>query len=413
MSVSTMAVNPTRLAHLVTSNCLPSEAEAEQARGAIADALQELERVTDEISKLEQRRKELNEHIHAHKGIVSPWRRLLPELVIEIMRYCTTSKLYPSQHPEFENPFTIGQVCSAWRDIALSAPSLWANVDIKVSTLSTQSQAEALERLLQRSYPHCLELEVEYQPLQLQLQSPAPLQVIQTIRKFSQRWRSLDIRLTGSLLEALVSSTSLPNLESLILRSSWVYDPYPPPQTHECLPRGVTFRNAPTLRKLNLVNTYLNTATIIDCFPLEQLTDLDIFVGRINRPTQFSGVHTARLLSRTPNLQTYRLSSVPESCLSEDYAGSALMTKPVLLPHLHTLELQTYDRWSSIFDNLALPDLQNVRLEVSSSSWANRWLDDPFDRLLERSQRAKISCDMSASTFGTHVHQCVIGRKAR
>ncbi|TFK54540.1 hypothetical protein OE88DRAFT_1655250 [Heliocybe sulcata] len=411
MSMSETMVDPSALHSLVTSNRLPSEREAEQARTLIADAVQELARVNVELLELERKRKDLENYIHAHKSVVSPWRRLLPELVIEIMRYCATDKLCPSQHHDFENPFVIGQVCSAWRDVALSTPSLWTNVHVTVSTLSTVSQAQALERLLQRSHPHFLTLKVEYQPLQIH-QSGAPLQVIHTLRKSSERWRSLDVSLTGSLLEALVDSAPLPNLETLVLRSSWMYNPYPPPATHESLPRGTTFKGAPALRKLNLSNTYLNTSTIIDCFPLEQLTELDIFVGRINRPTQFSGFHTTHLLAHTPNLETYRLSSVPETCPPEDYPESALTSHPVPMPHLRTLELQTYDRWSPIFDNLVLPGLEKVRLEVSSSSWRNRWADGPFDRLLERSQRTKISCDASASTFGIHVYDCVIGPKA-
>ncbi|EPQ57156.1 hypothetical protein GLOTRDRAFT_127529 [Gloeophyllum trabeum ATCC 11539] len=397
-----MTTDSYALEDLVTSNRVPSDAEAAHAHDIIASTRESLAALDAQIAHLQRNRAALEAEIQAHKCVVSPWRRLLPELVLTIMRHCNTRTLYPAQHPHFVNPFVVGQICSAWRALALATPSLWTSVRVVASELSTAAQARALELLLQRSHPLGLDVEVVCEPLQLQA-SGEPLAVIQTLRSSSARWRALDVQLTDSLLEALMGGVDLPRLARLVLRNTWLHTPYPPPASHESLPRGLSFQHAPALRALTLFNAYLDTATIVARFPLARLTELDVFVGRVNRPAQFSGAHAPAVLARCPRLRILRLMSVPEACppSKED----AALVEPVVVPDLHTLEIVAYDRWDLVFDKLALPSLRRLRLEVSCSSWANRWSEDCFARLLQRSGRVRSSCQVSTER-GSHVYEC-------
>ena len=91
---------------LHVERCLALDAQVLHAQTALA-ALQS-----------EQRRQ--YDLLHAHKALLTPMRRLIPDLLLEIFRHC---------HDQFvEAPMRLSGVCRKWRELVLSTPTLWTLV---------------------------------------------------------------------------------------------------------------------------------------------------------------------------------------------------------------------------------------------------------------------------------------------
>ncbi|KAJ7811593.1 hypothetical protein B0H14DRAFT_2182004, partial [Mycena olivaceomarginata] len=65
----------------------------------------------------------LRDEIHDCEGVISPIRRLPPEIIVEIFLYLTP-RGYDEPHLASEIPWHLGHICSYWRTVALSIPLL-------------------------------------------------------------------------------------------------------------------------------------------------------------------------------------------------------------------------------------------------------------------------------------------------
>ncbi|KAJ7082604.1 hypothetical protein C8R43DRAFT_1052242 [Mycena crocata] len=65
--------------------------------------------------------------------ILSPWRRLPPELLAEIYMFmlCETSSWYYHSFPEYA-PQILLRVCHTWRALAFATPALWAKLSWEI-----------------------------------------------------------------------------------------------------------------------------------------------------------------------------------------------------------------------------------------------------------------------------------------
>ncbi|TDL19023.1 hypothetical protein BD410DRAFT_686998, partial [Rickenella mellea] len=105
---------------------------------------QELTSLEDVLLPLITRRDKLKEDILAHKVLLAPARRLLPELVGEIFTHT-----FPDMHTVWTDhwrrairlqcfprpcvedmPLKLGRICRQWRHIALTTPTLWSKFRI-------------------------------------------------------------------------------------------------------------------------------------------------------------------------------------------------------------------------------------------------------------------------------------------
>ncbi|KAK0458481.1 uncharacterized protein EV420DRAFT_358229 [Desarmillaria tabescens] len=75
-----------------------------------------------------------------HLAILSPIRRVPTELLQEIFLYCIGDKQFQDIWPEggyaFEAPVVFGRVCSRWRRVSFSTPSLWSSLKITISRVA-------------------------------------------------------------------------------------------------------------------------------------------------------------------------------------------------------------------------------------------------------------------------------------
>jgi hypothetical protein len=114
---------------LLQTNDAASASDAAQIRRLSKDALAQLAAVEDEFSALEQKRKALQTSIRRYAIALAPIR-LLPT---DVLQYIFLSTLPDDRNPVMspkESPLLISQVCSTWRQAALTAPRLWSRLHI-------------------------------------------------------------------------------------------------------------------------------------------------------------------------------------------------------------------------------------------------------------------------------------------
>ncbi|KAJ7622649.1 hypothetical protein DFH06DRAFT_1009481, partial [Mycena polygramma] len=93
------------------------------------------------------------EKIDQHSKIISPLRRLPPEILEEIFR--RTLSVVSAYD---DSPWNISRVCGRWRSISLASPFLWTRVN-----LSPTIPIDALRAQLERSKPCSLTVYVACQ----------------------------------------------------------------------------------------------------------------------------------------------------------------------------------------------------------------------------------------------------------
>ncbi|KDR83129.1 hypothetical protein GALMADRAFT_58315, partial [Galerina marginata CBS 339.88] len=121
---------------LSSNNDPPSETAIHKVKTYLVTPLQELAEVNSEISQLEERLRSLTEKrdsiqisTNRYIAILSPIRRLPPDILHEVFYHCLSTHRNPIMAAS-EAPMLLTHVCSSWRTIALSSPRLWAQLHI-------------------------------------------------------------------------------------------------------------------------------------------------------------------------------------------------------------------------------------------------------------------------------------------
>ncbi|THU90869.1 hypothetical protein K435DRAFT_675166, partial [Dendrothele bispora CBS 962.96] len=137
--------------HLLDTNHAPSRAEAEHIHKHLCLPEQELQTIDEEIARLDtllhnlrSRREKAVSYIHKHRRLLSPIRRIPPEIIAELFTYCL-----PSAHPPTrdlsEAPLLLTLVCKQWREIAFRTPYLWSSLHIYIPSTRV-SDKEFMDR---------------------------------------------------------------------------------------------------------------------------------------------------------------------------------------------------------------------------------------------------------------------------
>ncbi|KAJ7696385.1 hypothetical protein B0H14DRAFT_2240124, partial [Mycena olivaceomarginata] len=108
------------------SNDVPLDSETSFIRGIISEGQNQIDTLDAQIDKMEaeiarlaQKRDEMAEHVHQHRAILAPVRRVPPELVCEILVLSLSSS---GDGPENRPPWHLGHICRLWRHCVLGVP---------------------------------------------------------------------------------------------------------------------------------------------------------------------------------------------------------------------------------------------------------------------------------------------------
>ncbi|KAF9026709.1 hypothetical protein BDZ89DRAFT_927383, partial [Hymenopellis radicata] len=120
------------------TNERPSEGEADYVHTVLRSIQDDTDNVDARLVELQsavnalmQERNKLLEYADSFKLLLSPTRRLPPELLMEIFQHaCAYALTYPGNHSfhRTKSHWVIPQVCREWRRVALSCPPLWSSI---------------------------------------------------------------------------------------------------------------------------------------------------------------------------------------------------------------------------------------------------------------------------------------------
>ncbi|KAF7334642.1 NmrA domain-containing protein [Mycena venus] len=179
-----------KLAH-GRSNIDATDLTPAATRHRIADIDTEIAALDESIHKLRLQQASLKSHLDAY---VYPVLDLPHEIVSEVFLQ-TISASTPSR---LKAPLLLGQICHTWREIALSTPALWADLNIDVrgtNDLARVNKLRLLELWLIRSRDCPLHLTISSRPPPDASDDCSIAEFIYAIVPHCARWKTLFLTL--------------------------------------------------------------------------------------------------------------------------------------------------------------------------------------------------------------------------
>ncbi|KAJ7888109.1 hypothetical protein B0H14DRAFT_1213709 [Mycena olivaceomarginata] len=128
--------------HLIISNNVPLDSEIPFIRGIVSDGQSQVVTLNSQIdnlraaiTRLSQKRDKIAKNICQHRAILSPVRRVPPELVCEILVLSLLSD--DQEDPTNNPPWHLGHICRLWRYYVSTYPALWSSITIPSSPSSS------------------------------------------------------------------------------------------------------------------------------------------------------------------------------------------------------------------------------------------------------------------------------------
>ncbi|THU98333.1 hypothetical protein K435DRAFT_777549 [Dendrothele bispora CBS 962.96] len=219
----------------------------------------EIARLETAISVLKYKRERLEDYVAKCRSLLSPIRRLPPEILSLIFLFqCRKfANMFNLYEPDKTLPaFVLSQVCTGWRNVALNTPTMWSNLDIAVGWCSDPSGSRSKD--IDLALPlirQCLNRSSQA-PLTLTLYFWGPLHrendfssILKALAATSHRWYSLEIQCDDNerdteLLSLWSQDVELSSLERLETSAS-------------------------TLESLLEISTHLRRAPLLSCLFLD------------------------------------------------------------------------------------------------------------------------------------------------
>ncbi|KAJ6517881.1 hypothetical protein C8R47DRAFT_200 [Mycena vitilis] len=201
----------TRHNALMNSNEAPLDSDISIAQSALekADARlasldAEMSRIREQLRQLEAEHSALEIYRTKNKAILSPLRRMPPELLSEIFSWTLPPAKNAAFHPGFDitdSPWGLTHVSSQWRSIAISNPSFWSLVVVVYTPDITPSSSYALS-MVETQIARAKSLKIHFYGCEDT--DPGPqIDTFRCLAKHAPRWEDLDLELTSALFPLL------------------------------------------------------------------------------------------------------------------------------------------------------------------------------------------------------------------
>jgi hypothetical protein len=277
-----MCLKP-EFAALLQNNDAPSESTILEVTESLKVPLNELQEVEAEIQRLgklmeamKMKRQSIQKIINDHNSILSPVRRLSPDVLHEIFFHCLPTHHNPVMKSS-ESPLLLTRICSSWRAIALSSPRIWSKIHIplpgdpRYSELNygritdetrlndrrreiacvMRSRCDGVRGWLSRSGTCPLSLSVIYSGDHLENSKDDELvqEMFDILLSFSDRWSDVNLSMPEDIYDKLqcdinpTTFSSLKSLKTALLRK---------PHWDDTEPIPIRLLAAPGLRRINI-----------------------------------------------------------------------------------------------------------------------------------------------------------------
>ncbi|KAL0958467.1 hypothetical protein HGRIS_000606 [Hohenbuehelia grisea] len=294
------------------------------------------------INEMDEERVRLEDRVFQTKAYLSPIRRLPNELLRQIFLFNFDD--YPCC------AWVLAAVCTMWRKLALSMPTLWS----KIRLLTTQhSSADTIRLWLERSGNHCL-LDIE---IFLRVTKSSP-EISRPRRSTSPTTWHIPVTHHPGTTHYFIPppphatttttttiSSGAPGIPILPPAHTPIIIP-PSPSQHDswsASPSPTSERSVPTVSRSSM-----HWAHIAIFYLVEQMPRWERFVFRFDK--QFTSAGALRSITGdAPNLKEFEVSSAEASFYSEwPWLPCANPSPPMQLPKLQNVTLQnTPFKWCS------------------------------------------------------------------
>ncbi|KAJ6462159.1 hypothetical protein C8R45DRAFT_1027484 [Mycena sanguinolenta] len=185
-----LAPNPSPdINRLLRTNDVPLDSEIQVVQSIISDAEDHLHALDAQIlplqtalAQLVRRRDETVEYLRQHRAVISPIRRVPPELVCEILALSSAENRLPKATP----PWQLGAISRPWRQYAISYPLLWSSVRVRLEEPEMSACLPALETQLLR----CAEASLHIHWFGIE-SAPPDRRILDMMLPHSNRWRAV------------------------------------------------------------------------------------------------------------------------------------------------------------------------------------------------------------------------------
>ncbi|SJL02178.1 uncharacterized protein ARMOST_05504 [Armillaria ostoyae] len=377
---------------IINSNDPPLPAESDAIRGLIAeqthrvsalqtqvahlesyrqDLLAQVSTVDDKISALERERERVSQAIREKKRLLSPVRRLPPEvlslifletIVFPIKRTPSASESEWWDIELAESPmWSIEQVCRQWRMVSVSFPELWSYINITITDDNFKEDGYAYVRCLTHQFSRSRLCPLSLSITDISNQSsfdklPPPL--VTLLLSVASRVRELHLLLSAAIFSTVPAvRLALPSLTKLCLLST----------DAEEISRYNNlnlFDSAPNLHAVEAMNIRDPVSSF--ALPWHQITRYksDHLLDDWADPGPDTYIHLLSIISQPQLVECDLRCEV--NCADSVFSGKLF---PVVCTRLRSLSLSSWAYTSTgvralhqILDRLMLPALESLRV---------------------------------------------------
>lgn len=359
---------------LLGTNYIPTEEDVASIKQRISEPLARLVKLDEEIAvadarvqSLRQARADLLDGIEGYRRLISPVRRVPPDILREVFINCLPDDRNPTMSSD-EAPVVLTRISSQWRTLALTTPRLWASLHIAVPNSSPvfvgSYDPQTGERL---TLSEVTEVRLAATTEWIKKAGTLPLsfsihehdgypptdfckKFIQCILPYRARWKSINLACVTASFLAIhdLPQAEVPMLQSLSLALTRTGS-----AGEETVWPNMPIFSAPVIRKISLGGI----PTRISQFPFDwsQLTDLDIKGESWSTTAVTSLDEIVMTLTKCPNLISCNLHIGSEQGASQrtDFPG-------ISLPHLETLTIFDGARPPALYAAINAPKLRKL-----------------------------------------------------
>ncbi|PBK59678.1 hypothetical protein ARMSODRAFT_774524 [Armillaria solidipes] len=160
----------------------------------VAHLKEELRHIEPLYIKIRDRRNKLLKDLRDYKAFLAPVRTLPPEILLQIF------KLASFHNDPLHAPWILGHVCSLWRSLSRSCPSLWTRIHFSDEYCSSSAFQEKYISLSQDLPVH---LSIEGEPDDKRVRA-----VLKGLMIHSERWSTLELNMEGEQIYRLLNLAS-------------------------------------------------------------------------------------------------------------------------------------------------------------------------------------------------------------
>ncbi|KAJ7119444.1 hypothetical protein C8R44DRAFT_788092 [Mycena epipterygia] len=305
-------------------------------------------------------------------SIFYPILTVPPEIMEEIFVFCLPEDRGEPVVPDPSvAPLVLLNVCTHWRNVALSTPRLWCSIRVNLRLQHFNNSLPLLECWLARAKSRPLSVAVVYMTYE---ENPSPDILIESLTRSSEQWQDVRLELPFKDLQRLDGIEGhVPLLRKLLIGPTDAF--FAGMQGMRISPI-TAFSDAPLLREVHLVTGFPFTIEL----PWAQLTKLQAM--------PLSICECLEILEASPALVVCTLS------LRQSFDTASAMRIPPL-EHLEVLTLHTSGFHADLLHCLTLPALRELQFHVAPSASS----EDSLLKILSFLERSAAVCSLKQIFF--------------